>query len=323
MLCRASLLTLLIAGAAAAQPPVGEQPRPREDARQGEPGRQPIDGPRAKERLDRRLAELTRAEEIVREAQRRIDAGESPADVMREADEATRSLFREAMQDRFRSPRPERGGEDQRPQDGEPRGPGGWRGGPLSQEEREKIAEFVKEHLPVLHGKLETIRANDPAAADRLLMRLAPRVREALSAQRRDPDLFRLRVDDIRAGLDVIDAVTALREARQASKPAEQLTALRETLRGALMRQFDVRIQLQEFEVQALKKRIASIESEVASKKERRSELVDELASQMENSDFRKPGPRDDGPGSDAGPGMPQSDRDPGRPNRDRPRRPD
>ncbi len=61
--------------------------------------------------------------------------------------------------------------------------------GPLTAEERIELMDFLRTHVPKVHGWLEQLREHDPAAFDERLQGAAPRLRQLRRIFERDPQL--------------------------------------------------------------------------------------------------------------------------------------
>lgn len=168
---------------------------------------------------------------------------------------------------------------------------GGWRGGsgrgddnqsrdsgPITPEERETLLALMKEVMPVLAARLETLQNNDPEAAERMSGRLLMRLREAAELKDREPELYAFKIEELKAWADVMSAAQALRE----RAPESDATALREKLREAVARQFDARQATQNQEIAELEKKLASLREETARKESNRSQAIDEFMAKLE-----------------------------------------
>lgn len=244
-----STILLVLAGVAmlgvAAQPPAEEAPaEEREHAA-------------LRERLERTISRSEAMLERHREALERLDAGESPREVLR-------SL-------RWRGPRQEsarRVGADERA------------GGPerrrdeLSPEARQRLRAFLKEHLPSMDEQLSRIEAENEQAAQRLFERLAPQLREVATDLERDPAYGFLKLAELKAGLAVVDATQRLRSAGDAS---EQREAAEAELRAAIAARFDARIRLREHELERLAGRLTELHRQIRDEQESREEEIDRV----------------------------------------------
>lgn len=306
---------LMFAGAVAtaqpepvAPPPVVDQPDGR-----GDPGAQ----------LERELAMLKARQTKLEEARRRISAGERPRDVLRELD-----LLRRGERDDGGPPEGLPGRRSFGPRGEGPRGegpreggfPGEGRRGPEfmdKPESREAIEAFLQEHAPEVAKRLREARESTPELADRMWGRVAPRVRDAMNAGKRDPELVEPRMRELTAGMHVLDALVGFRQAQRVEGDAKTaaVEAARTKLRTAMGEVFDARLMGQEAEVQILSRRLDQMRSGIDKAKTDRERKLDSLLKEIDQG--REPdlemgnhGPRR-GPGPD-GERRPRPDREPG-----------
>lgn len=234
--------------------------------------------------LERRIDEGRERLNAFEDALRRIDAGEDPAKV-RESLENSAPGGRRMLGSRPFLP--ERVGEEPRPQ-GEPGGPPP--NAPLTPEERERALGFLEQHLPRVADKMRDLSKSNPATLDRLLMRMRPKLLDLGNAMKYDHELFELKVRELQAAMQVMEAAKALREAAtEADRPA-----LRQSLRDAVAEHFDIQLKVSEREAAKLAERIESLRNEIADRKARRDAFIDrELEATLRGP---RPGRGNDGP---------------------------
>ncbi|CAG1009554.1 hypothetical protein PHYC_03717 [Phycisphaerales bacterium] len=280
-----------MAGVSVAQPPA-ETPSERERPRE-------MDPEALKARLERRLAENQRMETVIKQAIEKLDKGEPLGDLLRDLEPAGR--FGRGEQGN----RPEGG---RRP-DFDPEGPRGPRergdgegfgpmqaGQPLPEGERERVMEFLRGNLPLIAEKFAKLQDVDPDGADRMLARLVPRLREAQRVRKSDPVLANLRLEELKAGISVIEAVRDVRRAQDLPAGAEgkesKLAEATRELREKLVAQSETRMQLQEHEIESLTERIENLRKELEQKKAHRDGAVDEMLQKIVENREGPPGER-------------------------------
>lgn len=274
-----------------------------------------LDPAMVRERLQRRLEDIRRFESRLEGLLARLDAGESPADVLR--DLAPLDGMREGGRRGPREPRsPERPearpgdrGGDFPPVPGRPEGRGERDGPrerqgppdqlasipddrPLTPEERERVMAFLRETMPSMAERFLSLTASDPEAADRMLSRMLPRLREASRLREEDPELFTLKGDELRTGVEVIGAARALRASQNAPAGTERDAAIasaRAALREAVTRQIDARLRVQEHELAVLMRRVESLQADLLRRQAGRDAAIAETLERVE----RGPGARD------------------------------
>lgn len=174
-------------------------------------------------------------------------------------------------------------------------GPGsgpGW-GPDGAPEDRERLMAAVERELPEFAARVRELREKHPQLADRMFQRLAPRVRDALRVREHDPEMFTLRIAEIKSGLSVLEAIHASRQARQlddsapdaASKRADAEKQLREAVGAA----FDARLKIDEHEAQRLSERVNDIRAEIEKKRADREKAVDEIVSRAAKGEMPPP----------------------------------
>lgn len=175
---------------------------------------------------------------------------------------------------------------------GGPSGGPGW-GPDGAPEDRERLMAAVERELPEFAARVKQLREKHPQLADRMFQRLAPRVRDALRVREHDPEMFTLRIAEIKSGLNVLEAMHALRQARQtgdaspdaASKRADMEKQLREAVGTA----FDARLKIDEHEANRLSERVNDIRAEIEKKRAEREKAVDEIMSRAAKGEMPPP----------------------------------
>jgi len=281
-----AMLTLALAAIepAAAQPegarqPPGPQRRGQRDAREA-PDRAeqfPQDREGMRRMIQRRLEQLARDTQRLEQAQKRLEDGESPEKIAADLGPP--------------SGRPGPDGEPGRP--GPPPGPEGA-GRPfagISPAEREEIMDAIRKHTPLLARRFEEARADEPGTGQRMLARVLPRIRDALSYRKTDPEMFQLKMQDLQTGFAVFEAAQHYRRAvahPTEAGPAKIESALTE-LRAALLAQFDARLAVQVREAELLDARLDSMRKSLNARREIRDTEVDALLGRIKDgSEFRE-----------------------------------
>jgi len=216
----------------------------------------------------------------------RIEKGETPADVGKDLDhQGGRDAARRS--DQSSDPR---GQHNERPARGK-----------LQPEDRDHILKFLHDNSPELSARFDKLIKNEPETADRVLSHMAGRVRDAEQVKETNPGLFKLRIQEMEGGAAVVDAMRAFREAKTAA-PADtaRLNQASQQLRVALARQFDLRLSLQENEIEGLTKRLSDLKTDLEKKRSTREETIDSMLSKVKDGkDQREGEPRREGPRPD------------------------
>lgn len=248
-------MVFLTAGMGLAQP---EQPAER---RAREVVSERLDDPAAlRARLERTIERSEAMLERHREAIARLDAGESPAEVMR-------SL---RGRDPMRAADPPEGSGPSEPAGRGPMERPGFSRGPNQDgiaaqdgpEIKRRLRMFLREHLPSMHEQLAQIEAQDTEMGERLFERLMPQLREIAMEMERDPVFGALKLAEMRAGLGVVDATQRLRSLGS-DAPDDARTNAETELREAIAARFDARMKLREHELERLARRITDLHDQI------------------------------------------------------------
>jgi len=240
-----------------------------------------IDDPEVlRSRLESAITRGERMLERQRDAVARLDAGESPAEVMR-------SLRTRATDDADPSRRARREAGEDAGAPADRRGPQGANDRarderPQFEPDAETLRAVVREHFPELYQQLEAITQGSPEAGEHLFMRLAPRIREIAIDMRHDPDLGTLRVNEVRAGMGVGDANGALRQAK-VQQDEDSIAEAEGNLRAAIGVQFDARVALRQHEVERLVGRIGELNDEILEEIANREAAIDTVYESIVN----------------------------------------
>ncbi|MCE7975371.1 MAG: hypothetical protein DYG92_13775 [Leptolyngbya sp. PLA1] len=306
-----ALVVLLVAGAASFAFASYSQPEPGTEklAERAPREVQPREGqPReaATARLQRRLEEAQRQQARLAAAIKRLEAGEPVEDVMRDLDAG-----RPGQDDRGARPwrdgmGPESRGPERQDRPGPP-GAGRPPEGPAGPE-AEEVRAFIQQRFPEIWRRFEDLRKGNPEVAERHFGRFLPKVREAMALRESDPEMFEMRVEEIRGGIDAMVCVREYREALSLPEGdtarSDRLARAEADLRRVLGEQFDLRLRLQEHELRMLSSRVESLRKEIEEKRGERDAAVTDMLERISRG-----GPPDGGkgrpPGRPGGPGGP------------------
>lgn len=275
-----SVVLLGGAGVCVAQPAGDRPPAP---PNQGPPGQEaggpgspqgPFSPEVLKARLERRLSEIQREETRLKEALDRLAKGEvvRPRDVAPGLGEG-----------------PGPGG--RRGEGARGRGPGGRgpddAGGAGEARDSEPVLPLLREIMPDAAERVERAMKEHPDLARRMMQRVGPHLREAMSLKEHDPALFQLRVDEIRAGWGVLEAAGVLRDAKQAKdgpEAAKKVDEARTKLREALGKQGEARLALEQHEVEALAKRVEDLRKRLDERRANKDKVLDDMIKRIEEA---------------------------------------
>lgn len=154
---------------------------------------------------------------------------------------------------------------DRPPAEAKPDGPprdrdGGPRRGPTP-EEVGAMLDILREMEPALANDIDKWRKDNPQRVTEMINRRFPRLKHMAEIKRSDPELYALRMSDIRLSQQSLELVRSYRTARLAKDA--KADAIRNDLRDSLVRQFEVRQQIRQRELQRLEQRIAQLRKEL------------------------------------------------------------
>ena len=264
-----------------------------------------------KQRLQKRLEENQKAAEHLRAAIEKLEKGGDIAEVMKDL-EQTRPLrdgAREGGRDGMgEGPlggpgQGQGGGPGGRGPDGG--GPGGAGPGgngpmmPLNAKEREELNRFVAKHMPKVAEKMKTFASLEPEAADRMTARMAPRIRELMGMEGREPKLFSHRVEEMRAGFEIISSSRDLSDLIRSKGAEKDIAAAEDRVRAAVRARVEAQMLGQEAEIESLAGRVESLRAQLkdrtGSKEDRIKEESGRVIERARDPENRGPrGRRDD-----------------------------
>jgi hypothetical protein len=260
-----------IYGAAGQEPPRDPAAPPPSPGALDAGGRRKPEDDRAalKARLERRLAESKLNQERLERAVKMLDAGEGMDKIRQEASPGFGGRFdrtgREGSAREGQGPRRPREGHQ-----GPPPGPS---------PDGEAVVDMIKQVNPDLFERIQQARRENPEAADRIIQRVAPHMRELI--EERDPEMRRLRIQSMRNGWEIAGATRELADAIR-SGAAERERAAAEARVGSLLgAHFETQVKLHEREIAMLEERLVQLRTEMAEQSSGREPFVKEKLGQI------------------------------------------
>lgn len=155
--------------------------------------------------------------------------------------------------------------------------------GPLTSDQRQAIRDFLRSASPGMLPMIERLERDDPAEAEKRFAEMLPRVRFLIEMREREPELYNLKLQDIRLGRESVEAARRLAELDKRGPGAEpgEITGQSDRLRTALSEQYDVRGQILAHEVSRLQERQAEVAKEIQGRPARRDEVVQKMMSTL------------------------------------------
>jgi hypothetical protein len=264
-----------------------------------------------KQRLQKRLEEHQKSGERLKAALEKLEKGGDISDVMRDLDQSRppREGGREGGRDDGREGGPGMG-PDGAPPGRELGGPGGGPGGPVTTADREAISKFIAKHMPKVAERMKTFSSLEPDAADRMTMRMAPRILEIMALEEREPKLFAPRVEEMRAGFEIIASSRELADLVRAKGSEKDIAAAEDRVRAAVRARVDAQLKGQEAEIESLANRVDSLREHLKDRTTSKDDRIkDEATRVIERArDPEARGPR--GRGESRGEGRGDNNRD-------------
>lgn len=248
----------LVAGLAAAQPPREGAPPPPPPGAADRPEAEGRDREALRARIVRRLEDAKRMQARLERALELFDKGAAHAEVRREMREG-------GPEPVGAGPRPG----ERRPPRGMREGDGGW------SNSGEAVLRSLDAHEPALAARVREQMTEDPALGRRVVGWVAPRLRELIGE--RDEELRGLRGAELHEGPAIVEAMRAVVQAASRGEEGESdLSEAKQRLREALGRHYDLRVRIQQREVELLAERLEELRAELAATESRREAALDE-----------------------------------------------
>lgn len=203
------------------------------------------------------------------------------------------------------------GGDEMRPSGDRRLGPGaGGARGPVTDADREAFDEFLGSAAPRLQGLMRQLRQSDPEKADRKVREAMVHMRGLLELREKDRAMYDLRLRDIRAGREAMEAARAVvRHDRDHPNhsDAEGRERLIGELRRSLENQYDVRGEILAREVSRMQSELARRQDDLSKRPAGEQAAIDHnVDSLLRRAAERWPGPPGGGP-DDAPPPPPRN----------------
>lgn len=241
----------------------------------------PMDGKALRELIERRIEEHKAGSKRFEEALKKLDAGGDPAAIGKE------------LLDGARESRRPGGG---RPQGGDDNGSGranagggGGRGsefgminGPkLSDDDRKKVREMLAEKHPELLKRINQLAGGSAETNDKFIDGVGGRLRWLESMREKEPEEYKLRLDELNNGIDVMKLGRDIADAKKNGTYDAEAAALRSRLTTLMTKQFDTRQELSKLLLQQLRERAEKQASEIAKKDNERSALIEQRSEEF------------------------------------------
>ncbi len=148
----------------------------------------------------------------------------------------------------------------------------------LEAKERAEMHRFIEEHLPGLWSNYQPILAHDSTIADRILIRMAPQIREILLLKEIEPELADIKIEEMRAGTKFIDTGRAYRHVlKNASSSEDEKHAAFRSMEAAAAERFDVQLRAKQFEISKLEARLNELKASIGEIEKRRDIEIENM----------------------------------------------
>jgi hypothetical protein len=207
--------------------------------------------------LDARLAEKLKEIEAARA---KLKAGTTPRDLLRDISPGLRALV---LPERSRPPRE-------------------LHDRPPPEVSRDDLLGFVKRHLPEAAKRIE----ESERAGRRILPRLRPRLMPLIEAERAKAPSFPDRVEELRAQLRLLEALTQYNERKaKAQEDPASVEAARASLRARVREHQEARFKVQEADAVAIEARTKASRERIAQHREQAEVRVEAIMQRFEQGE--------------------------------------
>jgi hypothetical protein len=145
----------------------------------------------------------------------------------------------------------------------------------------------VKELIGIIHEvdpdkglRMENAFRENPDKVRQVLSPVFPKLMQLNNLKRRDPELYKLRLEDFRLNLATEDLAGQYRTATQAKDQAKA-DAVKEQLHTKLTEHFKLRQKIQEHELEALEHKIADLRTQIEARRASADQLIDDRFNQL------------------------------------------
>ncbi|MFI4881860.1 MAG: hypothetical protein ACIAQU_04670 [Phycisphaerales bacterium JB064] len=265
----------------------GPPPPPPQERGEGDPGR-------LRGLLERRLETVQRQEQRLQEIMDRLDAGESPAEIIAELrDRGELALLGEFGR-----------GAGEREREGGGRGMRGNQEGPQSPEAmdpedyalwRNRIFAFFDEHAPEMAKRLR--EGGDSEDVRRAVFRLRREVERLIDLKEKGSEEFRPALERLRNGMRIADVLGRVRQAASAGTlTADVLANLRRELTAVVAEQYDAQLDGREQLLDRMGQRLDGAREKLERERAERSQRIEaEVQAMLDRATSDREGARPEG----------------------------
>jgi len=146
---------------------------------------------------------------------------------------------------------------------------------PLTDQEADEALAIIDQLQPDAAQRLRALRAEDPPRFSRELRFRFPYLGYLARLKRSDPQMFELRIADMKLAGRSMRLARAWREADEAGE-AEKAQTLRTELEEAVAEHFELRQKIRAAELEKLEQRLEAMREELEQRKQQRERIIDD-----------------------------------------------
>lgn len=162
---------------------------------------------------------------------------------------------------------------------------------PLSESQIDEALELLDTLHPDLAAKLREHRSEQANLSDEqrrkvgaIIQHRFPRLRYLLYLKKTDPEMYELRVEDVRLTLESRRVAERYTTARR-EDDRQRMRDLEDGLEGLLEEHFEVRQQLHELELQRLEQRIETLRDQIEAREDDRDDVIEQRLGELIGTD--------------------------------------
>lgn len=145
----------------------------------------------------------------------------------------------------------------------------------LGPEQQEFIDVFLNAASPQTLKNFTELRKRDPEAARRKFVQMFPRVRFLYELRTRDPEMFKLRLLDIRYAREALESARRIAEYEERAVVGAEVEGARAALRRSLEEQYRVRGEILKAEITRLRTRLDEANREIDRREAGKASVVE------------------------------------------------
>lgn len=166
--------------------------------------------------------------------------------------------------------------------DGDGPEPGDDRPRRLSPQQVELVVETAREIFPEWAERLESLREQDPDGLDRAIAGNARRLFALAMLRERNPDLFKMKVEELRNQIELRRLSSRMQELAEAGDQAA-IASTREEIRVLAAKHVDLGLRTRAMELAAMDEAIRRMRTELEADSLARDAAIDELVAAVES----------------------------------------